>query len=427
LRNVNPRSIIFAARLVGAIAALLLVAATLMALYLSIQLDKRNEIQRAVMLYDLLFMTKPSPAEFNRYLKEHQLTPVGGDEMKRIREKGKPFIEDPLLRRTFQSGNIEIFVYNEHCYYAYKMHDMYYYRSDKEMTPYMLYILVASALLLITVILLYRYMSGSIEPLQNLHRQILRFADGEKGIDTKVEGNDEVAQVANAFHDSVQKIEALQRSRSLFLRNVMHELKTPISKGKLLAHLLDADPKDKAILEELFEQMQGHLNDLARVESLTARHLQLDLRPYACVDLLDQAIDLLGVPRSDLDISVGSEKITVDFDLFAYALKNLIDNAVKYASEKPVTIDFRDGCLCIANAGEPFKEHYTHYLRAYQRDLTQHALEGMGLGLYIVNEIVTRHGFELAYDYGGGRHVFKICFGGHRVPVPYPEAETPGL
>ena len=410
MKNINPRSIIFAARLVGAITALLLIAATLMALYLSIQLDRRNEIQRAVMLYDLLFMTKPTPEVFKRYLKEHRLTPVGGEEMKRIREEGKPFIEDPLLRRTFQSGNIEIFVYNMHCYYAYKMHDMYYYRSDKEMTPYMLYILIAAAVLLATVILLYRYMSSSIEPLQNLHRQILRFADGEKGIDTKVEGSDEVAQVANAFHDSVQKIEALQRSRSLFLRNVMHELKTPISKGKLLTHLLDTDPKDKMILEELFEQMQGHLNDLARVESLTARHLQLDIRSYACIDVLDQAIDLLGLPRPVLETSVGSGKIRVDFNLFAYALKNLIDNAVKYASKQPVSVTFEEGCLRIANFGEPFKEEYTYYLKAFQRDLSQHALEGMGLGLYIVNEIVTRHGYRLEYAYKEGRHIFMICF-----------------
>jgi len=418
LWKVRARSIVFSARLVGAIAALLLIASTVMAVYLSIYLDKRNEIQRAVMLYDLLFMTKPSPEDFRRYLREHRLTPVGGESMARVRNEGKPFIEDPLLRRTFQSGNIEIFVYEDHYYYAYKMHDMYYYRSDEPMTPYKLYILSAFAILLLAVIVLYRYISGSIEPLQNLHRQIRRFANGEKGIDTKVEGGDEVAQVANAFHESVQKIEALQRSRSLFLRNVMHELKTPISKGKLLAHLLSADAKDKATLEELFEQMQGHLNDLARVESLTARHLELDVRPYAAVDVLDQAIDLLGVPRSELEVSVGSERIAVDFNLFAYALKNLIDNAVKYASKKPVTIDFKGGCLRIANDGEPFKEHYTHYLKAYQRDLSQHALEGMGLGLYIVNEIVTRHGYELMYDYREGRHMFMVCFGDSAPPPP---------
>jgi len=317
------RSIIFSARLVGLIAAISLIAATFMAISLSVYLDKRNEVHRAVMLYDLLFMTKPSAEDFERYLQKHKLTPVGGKVMHNIREKGKALIEDPLLHRTFKSGNIEIFTYKNHYYYAYKMHDMYYYRSDEPMTPYMSYILAAFVVLLLVLILLHRYISGSIDPLRHLHAQILRFAEGEKEIDTKVVGNDEVAQVANAFHESVQKVEELQKSRSLFMRNVMHELKTPIGKGKLLAHLLDIDAKDKVLLNDLFEQMQGHLNDLARVESLTARNLELDRRSYAVIDLVDHAIDLLSVERSQLQLSIYDEIVQVDFNLFAYALKTL--------------------------------------------------------------------------------------------------------
>jgi two-component system OmpR family sensor kinase len=410
LWNIRAHSIIFSARLVGAIAALSLIAATFMAVSLSVTLDKRNEVHRAVMLYDLLFMTKPPKETFERYLREHKLTPVGGGEMQRIREEGSYLIEDPLLRRTFQSGNIEIFIYKDHYYYAYKMHDMYYYRSDEPMTPYKRYIIGAFFLLLLTLLLLHRYISGSIQPLRHLHGQIRRFAEGERDIDTRVEGSDEVAQVANAFHESVQKIDSLQRSRSLFMRNVMHELKTPISKGKLLAHLLDADPKDRALLCDLFEQMLGHLNDLARVESLTARNLELDIRPYAAVDVIDQAIDLLEVDREKIELHLHDERVRVDFNLFAYALKNLIDNAVKYADSMPVVVRYEKGCLSVANTGSPFNEHYTTYLKPYQRDTSQHGLEGMGLGLYLVNEIVTRHGYRLTYDYRNGMHRFGICF-----------------
>lgn len=408
--NINPRSIVFSARLVGAIAGVLLIIAMMLSLYLSVYLDKRNEVHRAVMLYDLLFMTKPTPEAFKRYLKDHQLTPVGGAEMQRICREGKPFIEDPLLRRTFQSGNIEIFVYEAHYYYAYKMHDMYYYRSDAPMTPYMLYILSAFGVLLVSLIFLHRYISCAIEPLQNLHRQILRFAEGEKRIDTKVAGSDEVAQVANAFHDSVRKIESLQRSRSLFMRNVMHELKTPISKGKLLSHLLEIDVHDKTILEDLFEQMQGHLDDLARVESLTARHLELDKRSYAVLDLIDQAIDLLDADREAIEIHVTVETVVVDFNLFAYALKNLIDNALKYGTRKPIRIEFSDACLRISNAGTPFQTPFEELIKAYARDMSQHALEGMGLGLYIVNEILVRHGCDLRYEYRDDEHRFAVCF-----------------
>lgn len=408
--SLKARSIIFSARLVGFLAGVLLILATFMAVQLSMYLDNRNEVYRAVMLYDVLFMKHPTPDEFQHYLKEHKLTPIGGEQMQRIKEKGTPLIEDPLLRRTFQSGNIEIFIFEDHYYYAYKMHDMYYYRSDAPMTPYKLYIAATFVALLMALVLLYRYISGSIEPLRNLYTQIRRFAEGEKGIDTHVEGSDEVAQVANAFHESVQKIELLQKSRSLFMRNLMHELKTPISKGKLLGDLLDIDEKDKALLNNLFEQMQGYLNDLARVDSLTTRSMELDIRSYAAIDVIDQAIDMLDVDRADIALHVNGETINVDFNLFAYALKNLIDNALKYSHTKPVHVTMENECLTVANTGTPFKEHYTTYIKAYQRDMSQHALEGMGLGLYIVNEIALRHGYELRYRFEEGKHHFSICF-----------------
>ena len=377
---------------------------------MSVYLDKRNEVHRAVMLYDLLFMTHPSKAEFETYRLEHKLTPVGGEKMDRVRKEGKALIEDALLRKTLQSGDIEIFVYDGHYYYAYKMDTMFYYRSDEPMTPYKMYIGITFVLLLILLLMLYRYISSSIVPLKALYVQIQRFANGEKEIHIEVKGDDEVAQVANAFDESVRKTQALEKSRALFLRNVMHELKTPISKGKLLLHFLQGKEKDKQLLENLFEQMQGHLNDLARVESMTARNLALHKKPYAAIDVIDHAIDLLDIDRKMLEEDLSNEVIEVDFNLFAYALKNLLDNAIKYSDTKPIYISFENDCMTISNSGMPFKEDFSTYIKAYQRDMSQHSLEGMGLGLYIVNEIVTRHGYELRYSYKENMHHFSICF-----------------
>lgn len=190
----------------GAIAGLLLILSTFLAINLSVYLDKRNEVHRAVMLYDLLFMAHPSKEEFEKYRLEHKLTPVAGEKMSRVREKGKALIEDALFRKTLQSGDIEIFVYSDHYYYAYKMDTMFYYRSDEPMTPYKMYIFMAFAVLVLLLLVLYRYISSSIDPLKELYVQIERFAKGEKDIHIEVEGDDEVAQVANAFHDSVEKI-----------------------------------------------------------------------------------------------------------------------------------------------------------------------------------------------------------------------------
>jgi signal transduction histidine kinase len=396
--------------MVGAIAGILLIFTTILAINLSVYIDKKDEVYRAVMLYDLLFMKHPSPKDFETYRLKHQLTPVEGAEMKEVEKKGVFLIKDELFRNTLQSGDIAIYVYKEHCYYAYKMDTMFYYRSDKPMSPYKLYIALISFFLFILLIALFRYISSSINPLQELYVQIQRFANGEKNINIKIEGNDEVAQVANAFDASVKRTQALEKSRALFLRNVMHELKTPISKGKMLMHFIEGAEKDKLLLEDLFDQMQGHLDDFARVESLTEKSLELDLKTYAVIDLVDHAIDMLDINPDEFDISIGAERVKVDFKLFAYVIKNLLDNAFKYKNAKPIYIIFEENRLIIKNLGTPFKEEISKYLNAYERDLTQHSLEGMGLGLYIVDGIVSRHNYKLLYKFEEGMHCFSIDF-----------------
>ena len=407
--KIKSYSIISATRIVGLIAAILLVIATVLAINVAIYHDKNNEVHRAVMLYDILFMEHPTPEKFEKYLNKHNLTPVSGVDIKNVREFGTPLIEDELLRRTLQSGKIEIFVYKDHYYYAYKMHDMYYYRSDEPMTPFTLYISLTAVVLLLILLGLYRYMTMGVKPLKRLHQQIERFSQGEKDIDTRVEGSDEVAQVANAFHDSVEKVTALEKSRSLFMRNVMHELKTPITKGKLMSVLLNINPKERADLNELFEQMQTHLNDLAQVESLTAKSLELSPKEYALIDIVEQVYDMLGVSEDKCKSYVQHEKVFVDFNLFAYALKNLVDNGIKYADTLPILIRYRDHCIEVINKGNPLSEDFNAYLKAFARDRTYHSIEGMGLGLYIANEIIEKHGYTLQYEYKNGAHHFKIC------------------
>ena len=397
----------------GVIAAFFLILSAYFAIEYSVNLDKKNEIHRAVMLYDLLFMKHPSREEFEVYRLKHKLTPVGGEEMKRICRKGTPLIEDELLRKTLQSGDIEIFVFENHYYYAYKMDSMFYYRSDEPMTPYRFYIALVFVVVMLLLLWIFRFITSSIQPLKALYIQIKRFANGEKNIHIYVEGNDEVAQVANAFDESVKRTQSLQKSRSLFLRNVMHELKTPISKGKLLMHFLEGKEQDKLLLEELFQQMQQHLDDLARVESLTEKNLELNLRTYALIDMIDHVVDLLGIEQNELRIKVAQECVDVDFKLFTYAIKNLLDNALKYTDSKPIIIEFKEDTLTILNGGKPFKKSIENYFQPYERDLSQHSLEGMGLGLYIVHEIVHRHGYLLEYEYREGKHAFSINFRVH--------------
>ena len=58
-------------------------------------------------------------------------------------------------------------------------------------------------------------------------------SNGNLLISTKTDGKDEISQVAKEFDIALKQLKELRDSRNLFLRNIMHEFKTRITKGRL--------------------------------------------------------------------------------------------------------------------------------------------------------------------------------------------------
>ena len=103
----------------------------------------------------------------------------------------------------------------------------------------------------ISLVWFYYFLFKKLKPLIKLKNEINKFSDGNLEIDTSIEGDDEIAQVSNEFNNAIEKIRELNSSRKLFLRNILHELKTPITKGKLVSDTLD-NGKKKDILPKSF-------------------------------------------------------------------------------------------------------------------------------------------------------------------------------
>ncbi len=100
---------------------------------------------------------------------------------------------------------------------------------EKELFPQILFPLLTFAF----VIVLYIGIIRSILPLKTLREKIKHFANGDYDITCKSSKKDEIAALANEFDSAVIKIKSLRDSRQLFLRNIMHELKTPLPRANL--------------------------------------------------------------------------------------------------------------------------------------------------------------------------------------------------
>ena len=100
-------------------------------------------------------------------------------------------------------------------------------------------------------------------------------------------------------------------------------------------------------------------------------------------------------------------KIEVDFELFSIALKNLIDNAIKYKTEQKTKIIINEDSIQIINKGKELSKDIKEYFKPFNHDY-ETATSGLGLGLYISNNIIKIHKFELNYIYEDGYHNFFI-------------------
>jgi len=142
--------------------------------------------------------------------------------------------------------------------------------KDEDYQPYRYDLIkIIFGVVFVIIIIAYVLTLRKLKPLRTLKRQMDRFAKGDLEIDCKTDGEDEIAQVSNAFHNAVAQINKLNQSRQLFLRNIMHELKTPITKGRISAEMLE-NGKQKERLIGTFEKLELLINEFASIEQITS-------------------------------------------------------------------------------------------------------------------------------------------------------------
>lgn len=261
----------------------------------------------------------------------------------------------------------------------------------------------------IDILLLWFFMfiEKKLKPLISLKKDMKNLSSGNLQISTKTNGKDEISQVAKEFSNALKQLKELRDSRNLFLRNIMHELKTPITKGKLITDIYE-DSERKFILIRVFQRLEYLLSEFAKIEELTSGKTTLDKRTYYIIDLIEQAFDILLIKEDSIILENFSNlKLKVDFELFSIALKNLIDNAIKYKTDEKPKIVVNENSIQIINKGKKLSREIKEYFKPFNHDY-ETANSGLGLGLYISNNILNLHNFKLEYSYIDGYHNFFI-------------------
>ena len=219
----------------------------------------------------------------------------------------------------------------------------------------------------------------------------------------------------------VTRLRQLERSRRDFVANASHELRTPLTAIKGYAETLKDgaldDPQSAIRFVEVIsthaDRLSRLLNDLLDLSSLESDQLVVELAPCQLKQIVDTSIDSIKAGATAkgivLHCDVAAQLVVLcDGKLLEQALINLLDNAVKYASENGfVSIGirpaFKERHICIFvednGIGIPSTDLERIFERFYRVDKGRsRAMGGTGLGLAIVRHIVEAHGEQIRVE-----------------------------
>ena len=255
--------------------------------------------------------------------------------------------------------------------------------------------------------LIFLYILTLLSPLKKITKQITNFANGELSSRININSKDEIGILANSFNKMATSLENSIKTREELLRDIGHELRTPIAKGKFAIEKID-DFSQKELLKKIFIDLETLTNELIELEKLNLT--KLNLSTFSAETLIIESLGKLYLEdESKIEIHINEDfKISGDLYYLSTALKNLIDNALKYATSYPIIIETNKNEISISNKGTKLSKELEYYLKPFTQELSQR--DGFGLGLSIVKKIMDKHGFQVDYSYKNEFNSFIINF-----------------
>lgn len=269
---------------------------------------------------------------------------------------------------------------------------------------------IFAILTFITLIFFYILVLKSLLPLTSLRKEVKKFASGNMDIKIISNNKDEIGELSLEFSNAAKKINQINEARILFLRSIMHELKTPITKGRIVTEMIK-DKKAKDRLISVFTRLNSIIDEFSKIEAISTKQYKVLKTEFKLVNLIKYINRMLLIendrPRNML-LHNRDAIMLADFDIMCLAIKNIVDNAIKYSSDNLANIFVEDNSLIIQNKGLPLKDDINKYFEPFYNDGTLNKQKGLGLGMYIIKNTIEFQGFKLNYKYQNKLHKFYI-------------------
>jgi signal transduction histidine kinase len=271
----------------------------------------------------------------------------------------------------------------------------------------------------IMALLLARYLSSPIVKLQQASRALAAGA-----LDTRVGGpfdrrSDEVGTLARDFDAMAEKLQALIMAKEALLRDVSHELRSPLARMRVGLALAQrkANPESQRDLDRLEQEVEKLDELVGQIMTLTRLRTQADPQrePVDLVELIGEVVDNARFEHPNATIrfdSAAIPQVLGNADELYSAIENVVRNALNHSLEDAsVEIGLSEEAdrlvITVADRGPgvPGDALEMIFEPFYQADTSRdHQRSGQGLGLSITASVLQRHGGRVSAENrdGGG-------------------------
>lgn len=239
--------------------------------------------------------------------------------------------------------------------------------------------------------------------------------------------------------EEATRTQAMRRSeelKSVMIDALAHDLKTPLTSIDAAADMLagsgqlsPAQAGDMvAVIREETARLKRLVDEAIHLARIDAKRLKLELRSESVTHLVQSAVASLGdktaLDRIQLQVSPDIAPVLVDTELMCQALKQLIDNALKYGPPRSSVIIHASGSdgaatISVRDSGPGLTEleQSKVFDKFYRGRYDRSAIQGTGMGLSIAREIAEAHGGSLGVrsHVGQGTEFFLSL---KTVPIP---------
>jgi signal transduction histidine kinase len=219
-----------------------------------------------------------------------------------------------------------------------------------------------------------------------------------------------LSRLYNILQENRRRVDEERRELQTLVSDISHQVKTPVANLKMVTDTLLAKPVTEQERREFLQGIRSQTDKLeflvqsmGKASRLETGAVTLEKKDVPLLDTLAQAMSgiVYGAEQKGISVEVQCPddlRVSHDSKWTAEALFNLLDNAVKYTPaggkisvsveqwEMYVKLDVTD-----TGKGIPESRQAAIFRRFY-REEEVHDQPGVGIGLYLAREIVTRQG-----------------------------------